>query len=67
MDTEEVFLKRYREMTDAIKAIPYISGYCYTQATDVLQEINGLLREDRTPKIALEKIKEINDARRTNR
>ncbi|MBM7570380.1 glycoside hydrolase family 2 protein [Aquibacillus albus] len=62
VDTEEEFLNRYRDITDAIKAIPYISGYCYTQTTDVQQEINGLLKEDRTPKIALEKIKAVNDA-----
>ncbi len=61
VETEEQFLNRYRSITDAIKEIPYISGYCYTQITDVQQEINGLLKEDRTPKIALEKIKEIND------
>ncbi|MBT2216007.1 glycoside hydrolase family 2 [Virgibacillus dakarensis] len=60
VNTEEEFLKRYRSITDAIKAIPYITGYVYTQVTDVQQEINGLLKEDRTPKIALEKIKEIN-------
>lgn len=59
--SEEAFLKRYRDITDAIKSIPYISGYCYTQTTDVQQEVNGLLYEDRTPKIAMEKIKEVND------
>ena len=33
-----------------------ISGYCYTQLTDVQQEVNGLLFEDRTPKVPTEKI-----------
>ncbi|WP_153464007.1 glycoside hydrolase family 2 protein [Sediminibacillus terrae] len=61
VQTEEEFLKRYKDITDAIKEIPYISGYCYTQTTDVQQEINGLLKADRTPKIALEKIKAINE------
>lgn len=61
VESEEEFLNRYQEITDAIKETPYISGYCYTQTTDVQQEINGLLYEDRTPKIALEKIKEVND------
>ncbi|PWU67926.1 glycoside hydrolase family 2 protein [Gracilibacillus dipsosauri] len=64
VETEEEFLKRYQDITDAIKSIPYICGYCYTQTTDVQQEVNGLLREDRTPKIALEKIKSVNDAKR---
>ncbi|WP_434059214.1 glycoside hydrolase family 2 protein [Gracilibacillus phocaeensis] len=62
VDSEVAFLKRYREITDAIKSIPYITGYCYTQTTDVQQEVNGLLYENREPKIAMEKIKEINDA-----
>lgn len=61
VETEEEFLERYKNITDAIKEIPYISGYCYTQTTDVQQEINGLLNEDRSPKIDLVKIKEIND------
>lgn len=61
VETEEEFLDRYMKITDAIKETPYICGYCYTQTTDVQQEINGLLNEDRTPKIDLEKIKEVND------
>lgn len=62
VNTEEEFIERYQKITEAIKEIPYISGYCYTQTTDVQQEINGLLNEDRSPKVALEKIKEINDS-----
>ncbi|WP_078434988.1 glycoside hydrolase family 2 protein [Metabacillus halosaccharovorans] len=57
---EEDFLKRYESITQGIKDTPYISGFCYTQITDVQQEINGLLNEDRTPKVDLTKIKEIN-------
>lgn len=34
-------------------------GYCYTQLTDVQQEVNGLLYPDRTPKADLKKLKEI--------
>ncbi|MFB5660480.1 glycoside hydrolase family 2 protein [Alteribacillus sp. HJP-4] len=64
VDSEEEFLQRYQSITDAIKALPYIVGYCYTQTTDVQQEINGLLKEDRTPKIAMDKIKKINDSKR---
>lgn len=57
---EEAFLNRYRGITDAIREIPYNQGYCYTQLTDVMQEINGLLTPERTAKIAPEKIREIN-------
>ncbi|KRF10039.1 glycoside hydrolase family 2 [Paenibacillus sp. Soil766] len=58
--TEEAFIERFRGITQAIKDIDYICGYCYTQVTDVQQEMNGLLTEDRKPKIPLELIKEIN-------
>ncbi|MBD8068658.1 glycoside hydrolase family 2 protein [Bacillus sp. PS06] len=58
--SEEDFLYRYESITQAIKNMPYISGFCYTQITDVQQEVNGLLDEDRNPKVDLSKIKEIN-------
>lgn len=63
VDSEEAFLERFRSITQAIKDTDYICGYCYTQVSDVQQEVNGLLQEDRTPKIALDKIKEINLAK----
>ena len=55
------FLERFTHITDTIKSLPYVSGYCYTQTADVQQEVNGLLKADRTPKIALEKIREVNE------
>ncbi|MGU3472063.1 glycoside hydrolase family 2 protein [Paenibacillus sp. D51F] len=58
--SEESFLERFRSIHEAIQQTEYISGYCYTQITDVQQEVNGLLTEDRKPKIPLEKIREIN-------
>ena len=57
---EEEFLKRFDNITTAIKKIPYIAGYCYTQVSDVQQEINGLLKADHTFKVTPEKVKEIN-------
>ncbi|MNO20674.1 Beta-glucuronidase [compost metagenome] len=60
VDNEEAFLERFGSITGAIRAIPFISGYCYTQITDVQNEVNGLLTEDRKPKISLKKIREIN-------
>lgn len=57
---EESFLKRYSSITSAIRNMPYIRGYCYTQLTDVMQEVNGLLTADRKVKIDYEKIREIN-------
>ena len=60
VQSEEAFFARYQSVTDAIRNIPYCQGYCYTQLTDVMQEINGLLTPDRKPKVAPEKIRAIN-------
>ena len=57
---EESFLRRYAAITAAFRAMPYFRGYCYTQLTDVFQEVNGLLDMDRNPKADMEKIWEIN-------
>ena len=54
------YLARLRALFAAAKKMPLV-GYCYTQLTDVQQEVNGLLKEDRTPKIALEEIRKINE------
>ena len=53
---EETFFKRYQSVTDAARAIPYCQGYCYTQLTDVAQEINGLLTYDRKVKVNPERV-----------
>ena len=47
----EAFFARYAGQQQAVRAIPYCQGYCYTQLTDVQQEINGLLTPDRKPKV----------------
>lgn len=56
---DEEYLDRFEKLVRAVKNL-HISGYCYTQITDVEQEVNGLLKADRTPKIPLEKIAERN-------
>jgi len=58
--TEEEFLKRYEGITQAIKNLPYVCGFCYTQITDVQQEVNGLLTIDRKPKVNMDSIRSIN-------
>jgi len=50
-----------KRVMDAVFASNALSGFCYTQLTDVEQEINGLLTYDRKPKCNLEEIKRIND------
>lgn len=58
--TEEEFLKRFDSIVSSIKKLPYVCGYCYTQVTDVQQEVNGLMDIRRNFKISPEKIREIN-------
>jgi beta-galactosidase/beta-glucuronidase len=60
---DDDFIQRYRAVVEAVYASPVIQGFCYTQITDVEQEINGLLTYDRQPKVPLEVIRQINDAR----
>lgn len=60
---ENEFLERFILLTNAVKNTPYITGYCYTQLTDVQQEINGLVDENRNGKFSREirnNIKEVN-------
>ena len=54
------FINRYSSITDAIRKTKYIRGYCYTQLTDVMQEINGLMTADRKLKVPLDEIQKIN-------
>lgn len=56
----EEFHQKYRELVDAVLDSPAISGFCYTQLTDTLQETNGLLTEDRTPKLEPAVVRAIN-------
>lgn len=57
---EESFLKRFEAITQAFKHMPGFVGYCYTQLTDVFQEVNGLLDMDRNPKVNLDEVRRIN-------
>lgn len=56
---ESEFLDRFERLTNAIRKTKYICGYCYTQLTDVQQEINGLVYEDRNDKFCSETINKI--------
>jgi hypothetical protein len=58
--TEEEFMKRYSSITGAIRTTKFICGYCYTQLTDVMQEINGLMTYDRKVKVDPEKVRCVN-------
>jgi beta-galactosidase/beta-glucuronidase len=60
--SDEDFIERYKAVTQPLLQSSVVQGFCYTQLTDVEQEINGLLTYDRKPKIDLEIIKQINSA-----
>lgn len=57
--TLEEFYTRLEGLTDVILAVPYMSGYCYTQLTDVEQEQNGIYNYDRSTKFDMDRIKKI--------
>jgi beta-galactosidase/beta-glucuronidase len=50
------FYVRLEGLVAAINSQPYISGWCYTQLTDVEQEQNGLYNYDRSSKFDMKKI-----------
>ena len=57
-ESAETFYAHLKELLQGIAQTEF-QGYCYTQLTDVQQEINGLLRADHTPKFDLERLKKI--------
>jgi beta-galactosidase/beta-glucuronidase len=57
--TAEDALSRLRGLYEAIAKLPF-AGICYTQMTDVEQEINGLLTYDRKPKFDRKALLELN-------
>lgn len=61
--SEEDFLERLNNVVKPLLESPIVQGFCYTQITDVEQEINGLLTYDRKPKAPLNQIKDIIDGR----
>ena len=60
---EETFLARYADMIAAFDAAADLAGDCWTQLTDIEDEPNGLLTEDRRPKVDLDRIAAINRRR----
>ncbi len=48
--TEEEFIARFKGLTEALLFHPHMGALCYTQLTDVEQEVNGLYTYDRKAK-----------------
>jgi len=59
IDNMEEFYKILQDEVDALKASKHVTGFCYTQLTDVEQEKNGIYYYDRTPKFDTKRIKAI--------
>ncbi|MDT7807577.1 MAG: hypothetical protein QOJ70_1390 [Acidobacteriota bacterium] len=57
--TAEEMLAKYRDLMEGIASLGFLAGFCYTQLTDIEQEINGLLTYDRQPKVSPESVAEI--------
>ena len=55
---EKEFLSRLKNLMDGVYKCGF-QGYCYTQLTDVQQEVNGLLDSDRNPKLDIKKLHKI--------
>ena len=52
-------LERIERLVQVIIDEPEICGFCYTQLTDVEQEVNGLMTYDRRLKVKPEKLQAI--------
>lgn len=53
----EDWIARITGLYDAIRSSAFLAGSCYTQLADTMQETNGLLTEDREPKVPIEQIR----------
>ena len=58
-NSPEEYLAMVKGLFDAIHDSPELAGFCYTQITDTLQEKNGLLDENRKPKLPVDKLYDI--------
>jgi beta-galactosidase/beta-glucuronidase len=63
-DAEEL-LDRYEALITALLRNETVQGFCYTQLTDVEQEVNGLLTYDRKPKADPTRIRKITSRERS--
>lgn len=54
---KETFLRRLDDLVDAVLAVPGCAGYCYTQLTDVEQEVNGIYTYDRREKFDMQRVR----------
>jgi hypothetical protein len=53
------FAAKFESLVHAVIHTPMFAGFCYTQFCDTFQEANGLLTDDRRPKLPLEDVQRI--------
>jgi beta-galactosidase/beta-glucuronidase len=53
------YADRLGDLLDAVLDCDGVAGFCYTQLTDTVQERNGLLTEDRQPKLPPAQLREM--------
>jgi len=58
-ETEKELEERFRRIANSINDAQLLSGFVWTQLTDIQQEVNGILYFDRTPKLPLSTLHEI--------
>ena len=57
--SSEDFVERLAASSTPCTPARSLAGFCYTQLVDTLQETNGLLADDRTPKAPLETLRAV--------
>ena len=58
-DDLQILRERMERLFNTIYKLDYICGFCYTQLSDVYQETNGLVYENRQAKLSADEIKRI--------
>ena len=58
-ESEQALEEQFVAVADTIHKTKRLTGYVWTQLTDVQQEINGILYFDREPKLPIEKVRKI--------
>ncbi len=61
VSNRQEFISEYERVTEALFNSEILAGFCYTQLTDVEQEINGILTYDRERKCDLSEIRNLNN------
>ncbi len=56
-ENEDEFIARLGALCKILRENPEICGFCYTQFTDVMQEMNGIFAYDRRAKFDMERVR----------